>query len=301
MRKFKLLTLFATAALGISMVFGGHNQALASSVKVIGKNGPITSDVAPYLKKGTVLVPINIIGKLGLSNLNMSWDNTHKQVRISYRKVMITVKVNEKYGIIGDEGTPLAQPALIKHGRVMVPVRFVGEALGEPVAWDAKTQTVTVGSSTVSSHAKSALTLERIRVLSLPRVSLKEQINAGGLMTVVCYFPVGRADEYFVKEENRIDYYKVQQGKAVQIWAAETTYDIVENKGLPFFPYKIVQEIGERPSVKGSFIYYKNIGAIAAVFYGIINEQGKAIQLGEADGNKGVIVDIPEEKNYMKH
>ncbi|WP_200632442.1 hypothetical protein [Paenibacillus sp. S28] len=159
----------------------------------------------------------------------------------------------------------------------------------------------TVGSSTVSSHAKSALTLERIRVLSLHRVSLKEQINAGGLMTVVCYFPVGRADEYFVKEERRIDYYKVKQGKAVQIWAAKTTNDIVENKSLPFFPYKIVQEIGERPSVKGPFVYYKNFGAIAAVFYGIINEQGKAIQLGEADGNKGVIIDIPEEKNYMKH
>ncbi|WP_116233660.1 stalk domain-containing protein [Paenibacillus sp. VMFN-D1] len=147
----------------------------------------------------------------------------------------------------------------------MVPVRFVGEALGEPVAWDAKTQTVTVGSSTVSSHAKSALTLERIRVLSLPRVNLKEQIHAGGLMMVICYFPVGKADEYFVKEENRIDYYKV------------------------------------RPSLKGPFVYYKNFGAIAAVFYGIINEQGKVIQLGETDGNKGVIVDIPEEKNYTRN
>ncbi|MBJ9989435.1 copper amine oxidase N-terminal domain-containing protein [Paenibacillus sp. S28] len=145
MRKFKTLTLFATAALGISMVFCGHNQALASSIKVVGKNGPISSEVAPYLKKGTVLVPINIIGNFGLSNLNMSWDNTRKQVRISYRKVMITVKVNEKYGIIGDERIPLAQPAQMKHGRVMVPVRFVGEALGEPVAWDAKTQTVPLG------------------------------------------------------------------------------------------------------------------------------------------------------------
>lgn len=108
MRKFKALTLFATAALGISMVFGGHNQAMASSVKVVGKNGPISSDVTPYLKKGTVLVPLNIIGKLGLSNLNMSWDNTRKQVRISYRRVMITVKVNEKYGIIGDEGDSIS-------------------------------------------------------------------------------------------------------------------------------------------------------------------------------------------------
>ncbi len=82
---------------------------------------------------------------------------------------------------------------------------------------------------------------------------------------MVCHFPVGRANEYFVKEENRIDYYKVRQGRAVQIWAAKTTNAIVENKGLPFFPYKIAQEIGERPSVKGSFVYYKNFGAIAAV------------------------------------
>lgn len=122
--------LIATVVLGGSMVIGGQNHASASSIKVIGKNGPISSDVAPYLKKGTVLVPINIIGKLGLSNLNMSWDNTRKQVRISYRKVMITVKVNEKYGIIGDEGTPLAQPAQMNDERFMVPVRFVGEALG---------------------------------------------------------------------------------------------------------------------------------------------------------------------------
>ncbi|MET3548340.1 hypothetical protein ABID47_004970 [Paenibacillus favisporus] len=53
MRKFETLTLFATAALGISMFIGGHNQALASSIKVIGKNGPIYSDVAPYLTQGT--------------------------------------------------------------------------------------------------------------------------------------------------------------------------------------------------------------------------------------------------------
>lgn len=300
MKKFKPLTVIATVALGGFLVTGGQIHALTPHIKVVGKNGPISSDVAPYITKGTMLVPINIIGKLGLNGLNLSWDNTQELITISYQKEVITVKVNQKFGIKGDTQINLAEPAQIKNGRVMIPLRFVGELLGEKVIWDAKTQTVTIGAITENKVDKSTLTLERSRVVSLPLVNLKDQIDVGGLMTVIYYFPVGKADEFFVKQQHRIDYYKMQQGKSVQIWSAETTDDIVDNKGLSFFPYKIVREIGERPNIKGAFVYYKNLGSIGAVFYGIIDEQGKTKQLGEADGNNGVIVDIPEEIKYIK-
>jgi len=122
----------------------------------------VSSDVAPYLVNGTVLVPFNTIGNLGLKELNLSWNNTQKLITISYQKELISVKVNQKFRVKGDKRINLAVPAQIKNWRVIVPLRFVGESLGESVNWDAKSRTVTIGSPKEdSSHHNNELTNQR--------------------------------------------------------------------------------------------------------------------------------------------
>lgn len=52
-KKFRPLTLIATAAVGVSLVMGTQTQASGTNIKVIGENIPVSSDAAPYLVNRT--------------------------------------------------------------------------------------------------------------------------------------------------------------------------------------------------------------------------------------------------------
>jgi hypothetical protein len=81
------------------------------------------------------------------------YSNDGKQNRIiknvlnPQKQVVLKFYVGKYFYQVGIAGFPLNCPVRIENGRSLVPVRQVVEPLGGSVAWDAKTQKITIGYS----------------------------------------------------------------------------------------------------------------------------------------------------------
>lgn len=128
----------ATLLLGLSLA----TPALAKdlSVKVDGQN--IKLDVPPVVKESRTLVPIAPIAEqLGA---DVTFDSGSQTVGIKTVDKNIKISIGSKHVQVNNESQTLDVPAEIIDGRTMVPLRFVGEALGAKVNYDSSDKTVNI-------------------------------------------------------------------------------------------------------------------------------------------------------------
>lgn len=128
----------------------------APTVTVDGRT--LEFDVPPRVEQGTTLVPLRgIFEALGAS---VAWDGTTQTVTASKggTQIQLTIGSNTAY----KNGTPvtLSVPGKVVGGSTVVPLRFVSEALGASVAWDASTQMITITSPSTSPLAVSSVPYE---------------------------------------------------------------------------------------------------------------------------------------------
>ena len=114
--------------------------------KTVGFEGP-----APVERGGRVLVPLR--GVLERVGAYVAYDNNTKTVTALRGATNITLSVGSHRALVGDRTVTLDTPAMIVDGTVMVPLRFVGEALGARVSWNDATRTVTIDTDHVASAA----------------------------------------------------------------------------------------------------------------------------------------------------
>jgi hypothetical protein len=104
-----------------------------------------TMDVAPYIKNGRTYLPVRFVADaLGVNEDNIVWDPVKASVTVfkGDRIAQMTIGSNALM-VNGVELTMDAVPEIVD-GRTMLPVRWVAQALGANIDWDAETQTVTV-------------------------------------------------------------------------------------------------------------------------------------------------------------
>ena len=105
-------------------------------------------DVKPYLKYNMhTMVPFRIIAEsIGAV---VGWDGATRKVSYEFRGIKIFVWIGSKQAQITDASgktrnlTMLAEPEIV-NGRTLIPLRFVSEALGAKVDWNAKLWEATV-------------------------------------------------------------------------------------------------------------------------------------------------------------
>jgi hypothetical protein len=98
----------------------------------------------PINVDGRVLVPLrDIFEALGAK---IEWDNTTKTVTAKKDNVLITYKIGSLTGNRNNEIIQIPVPGKLLAGTTMIPLRFVGEALGAAVGWDEHSQTVLISS-----------------------------------------------------------------------------------------------------------------------------------------------------------
>ncbi|MEW6622819.1 MAG: cadherin-like beta sandwich domain-containing protein [Bacillota bacterium] len=101
-------------------------------------------EVFPFLKPGTnrLLVPIRFIGEvLGFS---VFWKEDLQQVHVSSSSNSMILTVGSQTVLNGNEIFIIDCPPEIIDSRMFVPLRFVSEAMGADVYWDASAKTVTI-------------------------------------------------------------------------------------------------------------------------------------------------------------
>ncbi|WP_134685571.1 N-acetylmuramoyl-L-alanine amidase family protein [Brevibacillus migulae] len=144
----------------VLVMFGG-GQAFAASadeaVQLMMDGKLITPDVPPLVKNGRTLVPVRVIAE-GLG-AEVGWDQATSTATITRGGQRVVLQLNNKQAYINGKAVTMETPPLTYHQRMLLPLRFVGEALGATVGWDDAARTVIV-------HHTITLTLNQQDVTS---------------------------------------------------------------------------------------------------------------------------------------
>lgn len=111
-----------------------------SSALVNGDSIPLASP--PIVQGGTSYVPLRFIGEAFGATVN--WDGVFELVDIELGATHIRLQVGRTIASVNGKRLALLTPPLLMRGVTMVPVRFVSDALGAQVVWDATTKTISL-------------------------------------------------------------------------------------------------------------------------------------------------------------
>lgn len=110
-------------------------------------DGLYSMDVAPFLEEDRVFVPVRYLAyALGVPEEGVTWDARDGAVTLSTGGTRVRVAVGSP--LLEVDGRSIRMdvtPRLLPPGRVVLPARFVAEALGYEVAWDASARAVLIG------------------------------------------------------------------------------------------------------------------------------------------------------------
>lgn len=107
---------------------------IKSGIVVFLDGSRVYFDVPPLLEKGRTLVPLRAIFEaLGAE---VGWDEATRTVTAAKPGVSLSLTVDSTRALVNETEMILDVPAKVVEGRTLVPLRFVGEALGASVEWD---------------------------------------------------------------------------------------------------------------------------------------------------------------------
>ncbi|MGN0182085.1 MAG: stalk domain-containing protein [Candidatus Ornithomonoglobus sp.] len=94
----------------------------------------------PIIDNGTTMIPVRAISEM--LGADVGWDPAEQHVYISSGNKLIDLYVGADTGYINDEPYEIECSAEMMNNRVLVPLRFVAEALEVSVEWNGETRTV---------------------------------------------------------------------------------------------------------------------------------------------------------------
>jgi len=161
--------LFVTILITLCMLTGVCGTAFAAygDITVMVDGNALSLPVPPVIVDGRTLVPARGVAEaLGGS---AEWNSYGRKVTITTADKTIELTIDSNTAYVNGSAATLDVPAQIVNDRTMIPLRFVGEALGADVNYSSSSQTVTInyfsnmsgtlkvgGSTTVQPVAQSA-------------------------------------------------------------------------------------------------------------------------------------------------
>jgi hypothetical protein len=88
----------------------------------------------PIMRNDRVLVPLR--GVLEQMGVFVQWNPETQTVKADKAGTRVRLRIGDSSALVNGQSVSLDTPAKVVHGRTMVPLRFIGEALGETVDWD---------------------------------------------------------------------------------------------------------------------------------------------------------------------
>ncbi len=104
---------------------------------------PYVLDAPPLVAEGRTLVPVRFVSEaLGAK---VTWDAAARRITVTDAGKVIVLTLGSSQAMVdGEVRTIDCPPATLPPGRTLVPLRFVGEALGAQVHYDTTTKVITV-------------------------------------------------------------------------------------------------------------------------------------------------------------
>ncbi|RIE17541.1 stalk domain-containing protein [Candidatus Cryosericum septentrionale] len=113
----------------------GNKSAMVNDVKK-------TLQAAPINVKGVVMVPLRFIGEA--FGAVVTWDPVFQIIDIELKGLSIRLQLGTNYASVAGKKVILQGIPVSMKGTTMVPIRFIGEAFGAQVVWNAPTQGIDI-------------------------------------------------------------------------------------------------------------------------------------------------------------
>ena len=141
----------------VTSVAGMAKAEASQQVKVYYKGIQIKTDVAPFIDANNrTQLPLRIISETMKDNV--VWEPTTKTATVSTSAAVISIKLNANIIKTSTGNITMDTEAIIKSGRTFLPIKYVGEALGCTVTFDAPTKSVYIDGAPVATPTTSAIT-----------------------------------------------------------------------------------------------------------------------------------------------
>jgi hypothetical protein len=138
----KRLLLLLTVICVLDFFLASTAQATPNEVMIEVNNIAITPEIPPFAVSGRVMVPLrSMCEALGAK---LAWNGTKRTVTVLKSGHSITVNVGSTTASVDNLPKVLDVPPILAEGTVLVPVRFIAEALGARVEWNVSTATVSI-------------------------------------------------------------------------------------------------------------------------------------------------------------
>ena len=96
----------------------------------------------PFIEDGRTMVPLRAVFEV--MNCNVRWDQEKSSAIVEYNGTKIIIPVNSTTAYINGTVKTLDVPAKLVNNRIMVPLRFISEAINKTVIWDDADKTVLI-------------------------------------------------------------------------------------------------------------------------------------------------------------
>ncbi|MDD2553214.1 MAG: copper amine oxidase N-terminal domain-containing protein [Desulfotomaculaceae bacterium] len=105
-----------------------------------------TIDIAPYIKDDRVFLPVRYFAHAaGVTDDNITWRPGDRSVEIGINGRVVKMTIDSSIMYVDNKAVQMdVAPEIISPGRTMLPLRWIAEALGYDVYWDAVAQRVFV-------------------------------------------------------------------------------------------------------------------------------------------------------------
>ena len=96
----------------------------------------------PFIENGRTMVPLRAVFEV--LNCNVRWEESSRSAVAEYGTTKIIIPADSTTAYINGEAKTLDVPAKIVNDRIMIPLRFVSEAIDKTVVWDDTEKTVLI-------------------------------------------------------------------------------------------------------------------------------------------------------------
>lgn len=137
----------------LALIFALLLTAPSLAVEVEVKGERLPAQPAPIVEAGRVLVPMRAV----FAALGAEVGFRDGEITATRGTTVVNLRPGQTAARVNGAPLNLESPARMANGTTYVPLRFVAQALGEKVSWNAAAQRVTVGDSAVGAGAGQQL------------------------------------------------------------------------------------------------------------------------------------------------
>lgn len=136
------LLLIASLVLQLPISAFANSEPDQAVIKVTMNGKSFTPKSAPYMDGSNIYLPLRDMGEL--LGTTVSWAAATKSVSMYYPNLSIKLNFGASTAAVNGQEMTLNAPLQLVDGRIYVPLRFLSEATGAKVDWDAAANTVRI-------------------------------------------------------------------------------------------------------------------------------------------------------------